>query len=202
MKRFFAIALAIFLMVIMTVPTQAGYFDFALFGSLHSVDVSVDIENIDFVVPIRSQGNRAVVLLDSKGDMTSIDDFELEEAKRSYSEIGIGYKLGPITPFVGYGTRGISITERTVAINEITGKNEVVTKNTKDTDSGVVFGVSFDARIESMGLMATVAKAVDGLYGEVKAKYYVNDHLALLVGGIYHPGVSATGFVLGLGIAY
>ena len=202
MKRFFATALAIFLMVIMTVPTQAGYFDFALFGSLHSVDVSVDIENIDFVVPIRSQGNREVVSLDSKGDMTVIGDFELEETKRSYSEIGIGYKLGPVTPFVGYGTRSISTTERTVAISEVTGKNEVITRNTKDTDSGIIFGASFGARIERIGLMATVAKSVDGLYGEAKVKYYVNDHLALLGGGIYHPGINTTAFVLGLGISY
>lgn len=40
----------------------------------------------------------------SCGCSTEVGDFELNETKRAYAEIALGYKLGPITPFVGYST--------------------------------------------------------------------------------------------------
>lgn len=201
-KRTLLVMLLLIVMLGFSAPVSAGYFDFALLSTRHSVDVNIDIEGFDLVVLIKAQGNRGVVPLDSKGDMKSIGDFELEETKRSYSEVRIGYKLGPITPFVGYGTQGISKTERTVAINEITGKNEVVTKNTKDTNSGVIFGVSFDARIGGLGILATLAKASSGFYGETNVKYHISDNLALVGGYLYHPSVNANGVMLGLGVSY
>lgn len=185
-----------------TTPASAGHFDFGLFGSRYSVDVHVDVEGFDAAVLIKAQGNRATVALDSRGDMTAIGDFKLEETKRSYSEIGIGYKLGPITPFVGYSTRAISSEERYVVKNELTGKNNIMAKSDKESLSGLVFGVSFAQKIDRLGVGATVARAASGVYGEAKIKYYINDHLALLGGGAYHPSTNATGLVVGLGISY
>ena len=202
LKRTLAIALAVTALSLAATPVQAHHFDFAFFGHRHSVDVIVGIEDFDLVALVKSQGNHAIVPLDSRGDMTATGDFELEETGRSYSEIAIGYKSGPLTLFAGYGTQGVLVTERTIVENEITGKKEAVAKNTKDTDSGVIFGVNLDAKIERIGILATLAKGPGGLYSEAKFKYYISNHLALLGGGIYHPGVNATGVIFGLGISY
>ena len=90
-----------------TTPASAGHFDFGLFGSRYSVDVHVDVEGFDAAVLLKAQGNRATVALDSRGDMTAVGDFEQEETRRSYSEVALRYKFGPVTPFVGYSTRAI-----------------------------------------------------------------------------------------------
>ena len=82
---------------LISVPACAGHFDFGLFGSRHSVDVNVDVDvDVDYfpsAVLIKAQGNRAIVPLQGRGDMTAIGDFEVEETKRSYSEVALGYKL-------------------------------------------------------------------------------------------------------------
>lgn len=201
-KRAMLVLVLLIVILGVSVSVSAGYFDFALFGTRHSVDVNIDVEGFDFAVLVKSQGNREIVPLDSKGDMKSIGDFEIEETKRSYSEVGIGYKLGPITPFIGYGTRGISKVERTVIKNENTGKNEVASTTTTDSGSGLIFGVRLNTRIEDFGVHATLAKAPDGPYGEAKIKYYINDNLTLIGGYLYHPSVKANGFMVGLGVTY
>lgn len=185
-----------------TVPVKAGQFDFVLLGGRYSVDVEVDVADFPAVVLIKAQENRATVPLDGDGGMTAVGDFEQEETRRSYSEVALGYKFGPVTPFVGYSTRAIFLEERSVIKNGLTGKNQIVTKHDKESMSGLVFGLNFAQRLGRVGVGATIAKAANGIYGEAKVKYYINDHLALLGGGIYHPGVNATGLVVGLGISY
>lgn len=201
-KRTLLTALMLIVVLNISIPARAGHFDLSLFKSRHSADVYIDIDDFDAAVLIKSQGNRLVVPVDGKGNMTTIGDFELEETKRTYSEIGIGYKLGPITPFVGYSTRAIIFEERIVVKNEITGKNEITKKLDKETKSGIVLGVNIAQKIGNTGIEATIARASSGIYGEVKVKYYFYDYLALLGGGIYHPEINATGITLGFSVAY
>lgn len=202
LKRVLIGVLAVVMLSSVSVPAQAGYFDFALWKSRHSVSVNLDVEDFDLAVLITSQGSRSVVPLDSKGDMKSIGDFKLEETGRSYSGIGVGYKLGPATPFIGYATRAVSTVERVVVENEITKMNEVVSRSAKANESGLLFGVGLEVKVQRVGMLATLAKAPSGFYCETNIKYYFNDHLALIGGYLYHPGVNANGVMLGLGVSY
>ena len=194
------------LATLISVPACAGHFDFGLFGSRHSVDVNVDVDvDVEYfpsAVLIKAQGNRAIVPLQGRGDMTAIGDFEVEETKRSYSEVALGYKLGFVTLFAGYSTRAVFSEERKVVKNELTGKNEIIARHDKESMSGLVIGLNLEHKVDRLGVAATVAKVAGGVYGEAKVKYYINEHLALLGGGVYHPGVNATGLVVGLGISY
>lgn len=201
-KKNVLIILVAFLVLAVGVSAYAGHFDFGLLGSRHSVDASIDIEGFELVALVKSQGNRLVVPIDSRGNMTNIGDFELEETRRFYSEISIGYKLGVVTPFIGYSTKAIFSEKRVVAKNELTGKNEVVSKNEKETYSGLSLGLHFGQRLGDIGVGATIATAAGNVYGEAKIKYYISDYLALLGGGVYHPSVNSTGFVIGLGVSY
>lgn len=101
------------------------------------------------------------------------------EAGQSYSEMGFGYKIGSFTPFMGWGIQDIS---------------------PETTESGVVVGVTFGTKINQVGIHATLAKAPDSLYGDAKARYYINDNFTLIGGYLYHP--SASGVVIGLGVSY
>ena len=201
-KKNVSIALVMIIALGIAAPVYAGHFDFAFFGSRHSVDVYADVNSFDVAVLIKAQGNRVIVPIDNKGDMKETGDFTLDEIKRSYSEISVGYKLGSITPFVGYSTRAILFEERRVIENELTGKNEIILKNNTKTNSGLVFGIHFGHRLENIGVEATIARAASGIYGEAEAKYYINDNLALLAGGIFHASINATGVILGLSVAY
>lgn len=195
------VLIAIFVLGI-GMPVYAGHFDFNLFGSRHSVDACIDIGDLDVVALIRSQGNRQVVSIDSQSNMTNIGDFKLEENKRSYSEVGIGYKLGPITPFVGYATRAVFSVKQTVIKNELTGKNEIISKSCKEANAGLSLGLYFEQRLDDISIGITIATDFGDVYGEARTRYYINDHLALLGGYVYHPSVNTTGAVVGMGITY
>lgn len=201
-KKNVLIILVAFLVLAVGVPAYAGHFDFGLLGSRHSVDASIDIEGFELVALVKSQGNRLVVPIDSRGNMTNIGDFELEEARRSYSEISLGYKFGPVIPFVGYSSDSIFTEERKVVENKVTGKNDVVVNHGKETNGGIVFGLGVDQKLGPVGVLATTAKTPNGIYGEVKVKYHISEYLALIGGYVYHPSVNTTGVVAGLGISY
>ena len=55
--------------------------------------------------------------------------------------------------------------------NELTGKNQIVTKHDKESTSGLVFGLNFAQRLGRVGVGATIAKAANGIYGESKVTH-------------------------------
>lgn len=190
------------LATLISVPACAGHFDWALLGGRQSIDVYLDVDGFDVAVVLRYHDHRKIVLVDNQGDMTNVGDFELEEFKRSYAEVGIGYKIGPFTPFLGYSTMAVYLQEQRVVVNQLTGKNEIVTTQSEEAINGLVFGVSLAQRFQRLGVEATIARAATGTYGEAKLKYYINDHLALVGAGVFHPGINVGGLAVGLGISY
>lgn len=190
------------LATLISVPACAGHFDWALLGGRQSIDVYLDVDGFDAAVVLRYHDHRKIVLVDNQGDMTNVGDFELEELSRSYAEVGIGYKTGLLLPFVGYSTRTVHFRTRKVVTSELTGKNEVATTQSEEAINGLVFGVSLAQRFQRLGVEATIARAATGTYGEAKLKYYINDHLALVGAGVFHPGINVGGLAVGLGISY
>lgn len=170
-------------------------------GSLNGVySVSLDSEpdNSGIVVlfdwATRGQNEKT----GHKGDMSVVGDYEVWLGRLNSVLLGIGYKLGPITPWVGGASQSTKITRHDMKLQD--GNLNKVTTDVSESAKGVAFGVSAEHWIESFGLAGTVAKMPEGFMASARLKYKVGIGTAH-VGYLYNQYIGH-GIVAGLGFTY
>lgn len=195
-----SILLALMLVLVVGSVSWADNVDVS--GSLNGIySVSLDGEpdNSGIVVlfdwNMRNQNEKT----DYKGDMKAVGDYEVWEGRLSSTLLGIGYRVGPIIPWVGAAAQNTKITKHEMKLQN--GNLNKVTTDISDPAKGVAFGIHAEHWIDSFGLSGTVAKMPEGFMANARLKYKVIDYGTAHIGYVYD-SVVGHGIVAGIGLSY
>lgn len=171
-------------------------------GSLvgvYSISLDAEPDNSGIMVlfdwTTRSQNE----MTDHKGNMSVVGDFEEWEGRLSSVLLGIGYRVGPITPWVGGASQNTKATRYEIKLQD--GNLNKVTTDISEPARGVAFGVSAEHWIDSWGLSGTVAKMPEGFMANARLKYKVAGIGTAHIGYIYSSYIGH-GVMAGIGLTY
>jgi len=190
------------LMLVLVVGSVSWADNVDVSGSLNGIySVSLDAEpdNSGIVVlfdwNMRNQNEKT----DYKGDMKAVGDYEVWEGRLSSTLLGIGYRVGPVIPWVGAAALNTKITKHEMKLQD--GNLNKVTTDISDPARGVAFGVSAEHWMDSLGLSGTIAKLPEGFMAQARLKYRVTDIGTAHIGFVYN-SVVGNAVVAGLGVTY
>ena len=163
-----------------------------------SLDVVPDIVGDVAVVFDLGTGKHSLKT-NSKGDMTVNGDYEIWEGKRSSSLVGLGYRIGDVTPWIAISSQSTKTTKHEMQTKG-TDLVKVIADMTEPT-RGVAFGINAEQRIGSWGVSGTLAKMPEGVLLNARLKYRMSGIGTAHVGYIFN-GYTGAGIVAGLGISY
>ena len=168
-------------------------------NGLYSVRLDGEPDNSGIVVlfdwNMRNQNEKT----DYKGDMKAVGDYEVWEGRLSSTLLGIGYRVGPVIPWVGAATQNTKITKHEMKLQD--GNVNKVTTDISEPARGVAFGVSAEHWIDSFGLSGTIAKLPEGFMAQARLKYKVAGIGTAHIGFVYD-SVVGNAVVAGLGVTY
>lgn len=198
-KSFFLISI---LLVVVSTTAFANNVDIGyLLNGGYSLALSLSPDNKDGITVVLNHSERNGSLkIDSRGDMTEVGDFEVWEGKKYSGALGLGYRVGPITPWVTLATQSTNTTKHEMKIKD--GKLTETKADITDPLVGIALGINAEYWIdESWGIFGTVAKMPKGVLFDARLKYKVIDVGTAHIGYSYND-TTGHGFVMGLGIAY
>ena len=195
------VIILVLLLVVGTSPSvSADNIDVS--GALNSVySVSLDGAPDDSGIVVlfdwttRNQNEKT----DHKGDMNAVGDYEVWDGRLSSVLLGLGYKVGPITPWVGGAGQSTKVTKYEMKLED--GKLNKVTTDVSKSIKGVAFGVSAEHWVERWGVAGTVAKMPEGIIANARLKYKITGIGTAHIGYVYS-GYVGHGIVAGLGLTY
>lgn len=190
------------IMLVLLLPSIVVADSVDVSGSLNGVySVSLDGEpdNSGIVVlfdwNMRNQNEKT----DYKGDMKAVGDYEVWEGRLSSTLLGIGYRVGPIIPWVGAAAQNTKTTKHEMKLQD--GNLNKVTTDISDPARGVAFGVSAEHWMDPFGLSGTIAKLPEGFMAQARLKYKVAGIGTAHIGFVYD-SVVGNAVVAGLGVTY
>lgn len=136
---------------------------------------------------------------DHKGDMKAVGDYEVWEGRLSSTLLGIGYRVGPVIPWVGAAAQNTKTTKHEMKLQD--GNLNKVTTDISDPARGVAFGVSAEHWMDPFGLSGTIAKLPEGFMAQARLKYKVAGIGTAHIGFVYD-SVVGNAVVAGLGVTY
>lgn len=201
MKKLSVLAAVIILVLAITPMAFADFVDVGM--SLDrtwtlALDVKPDVVS-DVSVIFGLDYAKRDSLVDSKGDMTSVGDYVIKEDSRGSTFVGLGYRLGIITPWVGVGVQDKQDVRTDVKLVDSMPKE--VSSNLTESNKGLALGVNFDHWVGPVGLSGIVAKVPGGISLSARIKYRVLEIGAAHIGYFYNSALGG-GIMAGIGVAY